>query len=381
MSIQIKLQVKAGNHDRNYCPVSFQILKAQSLINNTMLPDVQMHDESGNMVGVQCTEEADAYVIYWIIQDLRAHETMTYTVSFGGNVKSNAKSNARNVELREKENQFDIVIDGQLATSFNTDPTLAKPFLGPVNGPYGKSYTRLDFETTEHPHHRSVWLGIGDINGVDAWNEPSGIYGKQKVDYIEKKSAGPVFASIVSEAEWTNFKGRSLMRDRRTITVYNTPAHARIIDMSFMLSADYGRVELGATKEAGPLGIRVAETMSVDNGGTIVNAYGSVGEEECWGKSAPWCDYHGNVDGHTLGIATFEDPNTTEFPTYWHIRNYGLIAPNNLYFQGGLLLGKGESIFYNYRMYFHEGNTEEAMVKDRYQDYIHPPKVEMIKDE
>jgi hypothetical protein len=51
-----------------------------------------------------------------------------------------------------------------------------------------------------------------------------------------------------------------------------------LIDLDFEIKADQDRVELGATKEAGPLGIRVAEPMRAENGGTIVNAFGSVGE-------------------------------------------------------------------------------------------------------
>ncbi|GIN55687.1 hypothetical protein J8TS2_00060 [Lederbergia ruris] len=376
MSNQIELKVTAGNHDRKYCPVSFQLLKTSLPLSELILANVRMYDKSGKAIAVQCEETKDSIVLYWLIEELAAQETMIYTVDFS---EGNQKDQLKNVEIFERENQFDILIDSELATSYVMDPELAKPYLGPVIGPNGQSYTRLDFETTEHPHHRSIWLGIGDVNGVDAWNERPD-YGKQKINHIQEKYAGPVFARISTEVEWTNFKGRSLMHDHRTITIYNTPASARIIDLSFTLSADYGRVELGATKEAGPLGIRVAETMSVDHGGTIVNAYGSINEEECWGKSAPWCDYYGKVGGETLGIATFEDPQTTEFPTYWHIRNYGLIAPNNLYFRGGQLLRKGESLTYHYRIYFHEGNTQEALVANRYQDFIHPPKVEVIEN-
>lgn len=375
MSNEIKLKVTAGNHNRKFCPVSFPLFKTSLPLSELNLANVCLYDENGQAVAVQCEETEASIVLHWLIEELDAQETMIYTVDLND---SKQKDELGKVEIVEKENQFDILIDREIATSYVTDPALAKPYLGPINGPNGQSYTRLDFETTEHPHHRSVWLGIGDVNGVDAWNERPD-YGKQKLDHILEKTAGTVFARISSEAEWTNFKGRSLMRDQRTFTVYNTPACARMIDISFTLRADYGRVELGATKEAGPLGIRVAETMSVDHGGTIVNAYGSIGEEECWGKSAPWCDYFGKVGEDLLGIATFEDPKTNEFPTYWHIRNYGLIAPNNLYFRGGQLLNKGESLTYNYRIYFHKGTTQEALVADRYHDFIHPPKVEVIE--
>lgn len=377
MCNQIKIKVAAGNHDREHCPVSFQLLKTSLPLFEINSLNVHMFDESGASVAVQTEETEDTIILHWLIRELAAQETITYTIKFNEGKPINELGS---VDIFERENRFDILIDNELATSYVMDPALAKPYIGPIIGPNGKSYTRLDFETTEHPHHRSIWLGIGDVNGIDAWNERPN-YGKQKINHIREKYAGPVFARISSEIEWTNFKGHPLMNERRTFTIFNTPADARLIDISFTLSADFGRVELGATKEAGPLGIRVAETMSVDRGGTIVNAHGSINEEECWGNSAPWCDYFGKVGGDILGIATFEDPQITEFPTYWHIRNYGLIAPNNFYFRGGQVLNKGESLSYTYRIYFHRGDTQEASVAERYQDFIHPPKVKVIKDD
>jgi hypothetical protein len=85
------------------------------------------------------------------------------------------------------------------------------------------------------------------------------------------------------------------------------------------------------------------------------------------------------VDGLLLGIAAFDHPSNDGFPAHWHIRDYGLMAPNNFYFRGGKLLQPGESIRYKYRLLFHEGSLHTARLSDRYQDYIHPPAIEAVK--
>lgn len=374
----LKLSVQAGAHDRLHCPVTFR-LPAAFWPEGDDPASIRMKDERGAAVPVQVIREADGATLVWIVDELPAHAAATYTVTVeegaGGGLGFSPDAG---VKLSESEHRLDVEIDGRYFTSYVYDPALAKPYIGPVIGPYGASFTRLDFKTREHPHHRSIWLGIGDVNGIDAWNEPEGRHGRQIVQSIEAKAEGPVLARVSSRQAWTNFGGKPQLEEERTATFYRTPAGLRMIDLEFSLVAKYGRVELGATKEAGPLGVRVAESMKVDNGGTMINSYGSVGEAECWGQRAQWCDYFGDVEGHTLGIAVFDHPDNEDHPTYWHIRNYGLFAPNNLYFAGGKLLKPGDTLRYRYRLLFHEGDHAAARVADRYQDYIHPPRVERL---
>ncbi len=52
-----------------------------------------------------------------------------------------------------------------------------KPYIYPVFSPDGVPVTRgypMDrkpSEATDHPHHRSFWVGFGDVNGIDFWAE------------------------------------------------------------------------------------------------------------------------------------------------------------------------------------------------------------------
>jgi len=368
MSGLLKIKIDAGNHERNHCPVSI-------IINRDLVEDIPrsvcLVDGEGNRIPAQISVENENYQLHFIIDRLSKQEQKVFQLH-------SEESSPSNVEIVEKDRQLDINVDGNYFTTYVYDREIAKPYLGPIAGPYESSYTRLDFETKEHPHHRSLWLAIGDVNGIDMWNEPEGRYGKQLHQEFSQIASGPVNAVIVAKNVWTDYNERPQIDETRKITIYNTPATNRFIDLDVTFTANYGKVEFGATKEAGPLGIRVAESMKVDSGGSMVNAYGSVGEEECWGQRAEWCDYVGEVEGKTLGISAFDHPRNEHFPTYWHIRNYGLLAPNNFYFIGGNLIQPGEKVNYKYRVYFHAGDTDEANVGEHYQNYINPPKVEIL---
>ena len=153
------------------------------------------------------------------------------------------------------------------------------------------------------------------------------------------------------------------MNESRKIDIFNINSDNKIIDIKIKFKADYGQVEFGPTKEAGPLGVRMAKPIKVNNGGTIYNSYGSINEKECWGKRAVWCDYYGIINGNRRGIAVFDNPENNKFPTYWHIRDYGLMAPNNFYFIGGRTLKPGETLKYKYRILFHTGDNKEGKVE------------------
>ena len=119
-------------------------------------------------------------------------------------------------------------------------------------------------------------------------------------------------------------------------------------------------------------------------GGKIENGIGGVNEDETWGKRAPWCDYTGPVNGKTVGVTIMDHPESFRHPTYWHVRNYGLMTANPFglsYFyndksrRGSHMLAPGESIVGIYRYYVHKGDATEANIKERYHDFAHPPKV------
>lgn len=264
------------------------------------------------------------------------------------------------VEVRPAEDgkALDILINGELFTSYVYDRGYLKPYLGPVYTADGSWYTRLDLETQEHPHQRSVFLAVGDVNGIDFWNENEKTRGEQRHMAIEQMVSGPAWGGFTAKNVWCSHTGEPILNEKRTFTFYNQPHSCRYIDVEVTFTAAYGHIHFGNTKEAGPLGIRINEQMRADRNGSFCNAYGARNESECWGRPASWCDYSGLIDGKKYGIAVFDHEDNERYPTCWHIRNYGLFAANNLYFKGGLDIPHHYSLTYRYRICFYENDLD-----------------------
>lgn len=129
------------------------------------------------------------------------------------------------------------------------------------------------------------------------------------------------------------------------------------------------------------MGVRVAETIKVDakQGGKIVNSDGLV-DQAAWGKRASWVDYYGPVEGQTVGIAMLNHPSSFRYPTYWHVRTYGLFAANPFGLHdflgknakdadGSYTLKAGESLSLRYRLVFHKGSEKEGRIAETWEKY------------
>ena len=89
---------------------------------------------------------------------------------------SSAVAGARaEVTAERNDHGAAVKIDGKLFTEYLTKAGHA-PALYPVIGPTGKPVTRsypftppVKDGTNDHPHHQSLWMTHGDVNGIDFW--------------------------------------------------------------------------------------------------------------------------------------------------------------------------------------------------------------------
>ncbi len=289
---------------------------------------------------------------------------------------------AAEFELVQSDDGVDVKLDGQLFTRYLVKSG-AKPILWPIIGPTGTAVTRgypmVDelgpSERADHVHHRSLWLTHGDVNGHSFWhesNDPPTIVHREFVK-VESGKRG----TIITRNDWLDPTGKKHCQDVRTLT-FHTLGNSRCIDFDAVLTAADAPVKFGDTKE-GTFGVRVAGTMKVDakKGGRIVNSEGQT-DREAWGKAAAWVDYHGPVDGKTVGIAILNHPGSFRFPTYWHVRTYGLFAANPFglhHFKGSNTvdgshtLEAGESCTLRYRVIIHEGDEKQAAIAEAFSKY------------
>ncbi len=337
-----------------------------------------------NQLWSQMDEENGKKYLVFIPGEIKKNEEIEFKIEKKENPPEVIKV------IDDKKGKVDVMINETLFTTYNYSEENARPFLNPVIGPKGKSVVRKPAspgnpEKFDHIHHRGILVAHGDVNGTDNWSELEG-HGKTVHREFLSLVSGPVFGKIHALSDWVDNKGKKILEEERIIKIYNLPPESRIIDHIIILRATEGEVIFKDTKESGLLSIRVHPEMEGRNKGLIKNSFGGVGEEECWGKRSFWCDYSGEIEGIKCGISVFDWPYNLRYPTYWHVRNYGLFAANffglsDFYndkkISGTYILPYGEELKLFYRIYIHSGNCEEAKVEEKYLNFLYPPVIEI----
>ncbi len=293
-----------------------------------------------------------------------------------------AKPATAEITAERSPNGIVVKIDGKPFTEYLVD-CQGTPALWPIIGPTGKPMTRAypmgeaPGEKQDHPHHRSMWFTHGDVNGLSFWHRE-----KVKHRKFTRIESGDT-AVIVTQNDWLAPDGTKVCEDERTLR-FGSDGHARWIDFDITLKATDKPVKFGDTKE-GTFAVRVAAPMKVDakKGGRIVNSDGLEGKS-AWGKPAAWVDYSGPVNAKNpgrdeiLGIAIFNHPDSFRFPTYWHVRTYGLFAANPFGLHdftgdkkadGSHTLSPGKSMTLRYRVFLHRGDETTGKVAKAFADY------------
>jgi hypothetical protein len=289
------------------------------------------------------------------------------------------------VKITETGDRLRIEVNGQFFSEYHYKE-VSRPFLYPIAGPGGLNMTRnfpmkadVPGEERDHPHHRSLWYAHGLINGHDFWAEGKKSGRTEHEKFLEIKS-GPREGVIRSRNKLVAIDGSVVATEDFTIRIH-ARAPAPMIDFDVTVHASNSELTFGDTKE-GTMAIRVAESMRLKQRnkageGRIVNSEG-VRDGATWGKRAKWCDYHGPVNGKTVGVAIFDHPSNPRHPTWWHVRDYGLFAANPFGLHdfekqpagaGDFKVAAGQSVTFRYRFYFHEGDEKQGQVAEQYKAY------------
>jgi len=284
-----------------------------------------------------------------------------------------------------KDGQYDVLFGGQLFATLHTKG-FPKPILYPIIGPHGVRMTR-DYpmkegtpgEAKDHPHHQSFWFDHGDVNGISFWDLRKDAGKIVTTEVTEKVNQG-ASARIAYRDKWVDAKGNTVCTDRQRMTFHKYQAKGGIefamIDYEITVEASEGDVVFGDTKE-GSMGIRTHPKLRIDKGARAVNSEGVTGKP-IWGKRAKWVDYSAEIDGHTVGFAIMDHPSNPRHPTWWHAREYGLVAANPFGISdfekkpkgtGDLKVSRGESITFRYRFIFHMGDEAAAGIGQEYERY------------
>ncbi|MCS5584787.1 MAG: PmoA family protein [Pseudomonadales bacterium] len=290
-------------------------------------------------------------------------------------------ASADDFQIAKTDSGVEVTRNGKMMTRYLIKSG-AKPILWPLIGPYGNEITRAypmrdagEHERNDHIHHRSFWFTHGNVNGIDFWSETKNHGNIIHRDFTKLQSGES--AIIETKNDWIGPDGKRHCQDVRRLT-FGSSKSGYWIDFDTTVTASDGQVVFGDTKE-GSFGVRVAGSMKItaELGGTVLNANGDR-DGTAWGKAAPWVDYVGPVNGKTVGITIMNHPSSFRYPTYWHVRTYGLFTANpfglhhfkgNNDVDGSHTMAKGETMTLRYRVYIHQGTTEEANIEKQFSTY------------
>jgi hypothetical protein len=282
-----------------------------------------------------------------------------------------------------------ITIDGQPFSNFFYGSAYTKPYLAPLRTASGLVVTRrwpmdnAEGDSHDHPHHKGLFIGYGDINGVNFWETEA----DSKVSGDNPKAKGTIALASVGDIKpgkksgsiaitfnWNAPEKGVVLEEERVLTI-GAEKDIRIVDVDSTFTAKTD-VKYGDTKE-GFFAIRVADSIAGKNGGLMTNSEGAQTEKNIWGKRADWVDYDGTVEGQKVGIVIFDNPANLHHPPRWHSRDYGLFAVNPFGAKefdpaapaGGYAMRAGEQLRLRYRVIMHPGDFPKKKIAEMYAAY------------
>ncbi|MCX8158008.1 MAG: PmoA family protein [Verrucomicrobiae bacterium] len=272
--------------------------------------------------------------------------------------------------------QISFEYQGRELTRYYYSANLQRPFLYPLNGPAGRSLTRMGHprDPQSHKHHNSVWISHQNVQGANFWED----FATNQIVHVamERLEDGEDAAYMVALNEWRS-GGAPLLRERRQITVryLNRGEWLLLLDMRFEPVAK--PVTLGQTA-FGFVGVRMAKTVGVrDGGGLMRNSEGGVNEAGCFRKPARWVDYSGAITATAReGVTLMDHPANYSHPTPFHVRDDGWMGASPT-FLGERVISAENPLELRYGLYVHDGIPTAADIEKVYALFVKMPRPDL----
>jgi hypothetical protein len=271
--------------------------------------------------------------------------------------------------------QISFQRDGAEVARYHFGGDLRRPFVFPVIGPGGRMLTRMGHphDPVGHSHHNSVWISHHKVDGVSFWSDQGGRIVHQRVERLDD---GPSAAAATVLNHWTAPDGRVVLVERRRLEAREAGAGEWMLLLDLELSVPPGRAAVTIEQDPfGPIGVRVAKSMGVkDGGGRIVNSEGQVDEAGCFRKPARWVDYSGPVARDEIaGLTLMDHPANPGHPSPFHVRDDGWMGAC-LSLDRAVRIPEGRPLTLRYGIYVHGGALDVERVEARWKAFAPQPK-------
>ena len=240
----------------------------------------------------------------------------------------------------------------------------SKPDFYPVYSPSGREVTCIC--AYRYNHHKSMWIGHAKVNGINFFHDNNPNMPNAGDIVLEKSESQTTdeYIEVLTTNGWISKKGERILTEERNFCVV-PGEQVHIIDLTSILIASEGDVTFGQDSHA-YLGIRVADSIDVEDGGMILNSNGQVGEEGTMRQIADWVDYSGVVAGKKVGVTLMNHPSNPK--SAFFTRGYGTFLSNFTLLESRKLCA-GERITQGFRILIHEGGPDDVDIAGYFAEF------------
>ncbi len=249
----------------------------------------------------------------------------------------------------------------------------AKPYLAELYSPGGVNVLRDS--PIDHKHHHGLMFAVA-VDGVDFWAEGDK-FGLQKhregqaPQVIERD--GRSWAVGTQKIDWVAPPNdKLLLQETRTMVVGRVAdSKATLVGGQLVLETPPGKDS--ATLTGSPyFGLGMRFVLSMDKGGSFLNADGKTGVKGTNEARSAWCAYSASADGKPVTVAMFDLPQNPRHPATWFTMDEGfayMAATLNLS-KEPLKIQSGKPLVLRYAVAVWDGKVEKAQIDQLYQRVV-----------
>ncbi|MCP4260049.1 MAG: hypothetical protein GY774_21415 [Planctomycetes bacterium] len=314
----------------------------------------------------------------------------------------------QSVEFIKSTNKIDVMIGGRHFTSYIYGNKHTKPMLVPLRTPSGIEVTRriplveMKGGSHDHQHHVGIFFAVDKVNGTNFWNNTAPL---PQIKHIKTTAVtgGTGKGKLSTVMHWIDQNGNILLEENRSMVfLAGESKNGYDIDFSIDLTARQTEVVFEDIEE-GVFAIRVADCLresnpkailkhgqplpeeSISGTGRYFSSNGDETAKNVWGKRARWVTLQGIRKGKVVGVAILNHPASINYPTYWHVRSYGLFSANPLG-QGDfqrqskykknpvqplrLTLKEGQKAHFRFLVVVYEGIRTKEQMEERFKRFV-----------
>jgi len=387
-----RITVDAGDYTRHDTPVSLDLSGVPFGLPNEKPSLVEIKGDKRVPVSVQL-EPGSPPRLWWILSgETSADGKRIYELSL-----SSASVNPESgVQVTKNESVLVLRKGKQQILQYNHAIVPAPEgqsklydrggFIHPLWSPSGSILTNI--HPKDHYHHLGIWMPWThtEFEGkpVDFWNLGEG-QGTVRFNRFLSTTSGPVYGGFQAEQDHVALQTSSgekvVLKEVWDVRVYNVGgpekgywiwdfvSSQRCVADSPLLLEEY---------RYGGFGFRATGDWKGDTAAYLT----SEGKTRKDGHAtrARWCDTAGFSDGNWKGITFFSNPRNFRHPEAMRIwpefeqEVFFNWAPVQT---GDFEMKPGEDHVFRYRQYVHEGKIDIERTEQLWNDYAHPPMVEI----